>query len=35
MAGSKNLKECPDCGKKLVHAGGCVECQSCGWGGCS
>jgi len=29
----KNLENCPDCGDKLHHVSGCVEC-TCGFGGC-
>ena len=25
---------CPDCGNKLVHRNGCVECVVCGWSLC-
>ncbi|HZJ98994.1 MAG TPA: adenosylcobalamin-dependent ribonucleoside-diphosphate reductase [Tissierellaceae bacterium] len=26
---------CPMCGEKLIHSGGCAECQSCGYSPCS
>lgn len=26
---------CPMCGEKLIHSGGCSECQSCGFSPCS
>ena len=25
---------CPECGTKLIHAGGCVSCTQCGWSKC-
>lgn len=25
---------CPECGAKINHAGGCIECPSCGWSAC-
>ena len=25
---------CPECGGKLVHIEGCVECSTCGWSLC-
>lgn len=35
----KQLKEdpetCPMCGGKLIHSGGCSECQDCGYSPCS
>lgn len=34
IMGNKTLEICPECGRKLVHAGGCVECSSCGFGAC-
>lgn len=30
----KLLTECPSCGAKLNHSGGCLECK-CGWTACS
>ncbi|MCF6465750.1 adenosylcobalamin-dependent ribonucleoside-diphosphate reductase [Clostridium sp. Cult2] len=36
---SKQLKEdpdtCPMCGGRLIHSGGCSECQDCGYSPCS
>jgi len=26
---------CEECGGKMVHAGGCQHCLSCGWSPCS
>ncbi len=26
---------CPDCGNKLVHRNGCVECPVCGFSFCN
>jgi hypothetical protein len=26
---------CPECGSRLVAAGGCLECPCCGWAACS
>ena len=26
---------CPECGARLVAAGGCLECPACGWAACS
>ncbi|MDO8685867.1 MAG: LAGLIDADG family homing endonuclease, partial [Clostridiales bacterium] len=28
------LKDCPDCGSKLEHEGGCVICRNCGFSKC-
>ena len=25
---------CPECGGKLIHTEGCVECSVCGWSLC-
>ena len=25
---------CPDCGSKLEHSGGCSHCPACGWSAC-
>lgn len=25
---------CPECGTRLVRAGGCLGCPACGWGKC-
>lgn len=30
----KTLQDCPECGAPLAHAGGCVNCYSCGWAVC-
>jgi ribonucleoside-diphosphate reductase alpha chain len=31
-----NLVECPNCHEKtLIHVGGCVQCNSCGFSKCS
>ena len=30
-----NPDECPMCGGKLMHSGGCDECQDCGYSPCS
>ncbi|HOA79660.1 MAG TPA: ribonucleoside-diphosphate reductase, adenosylcobalamin-dependent, partial [Defluviitaleaceae bacterium] len=27
--------KCPLCGGKLIHSGGCAECQDCGYSPCS
>jgi len=29
-----DASECPECGKELIHVGGCVNCPSCGYAGC-
>lgn len=29
------LDECPECGGKVVHEGGCNKCVECGWSTCS
>ena len=26
---------CPECGARLMAAGGCLECPSCGWAACA
>ncbi len=31
----EDLEECPDCGGKVVHEGGCNKCVECGWSTCS
>lgn len=31
----EELDECPDCGGKVVHEGGCNKCVECGWSTCS
>ena len=28
------LEKCPECGAKLIHAGGCVQCSECAWSKC-
>lgn len=33
-ASMDNNGECPDCGSKLEHEGGCVVCRSCGYSKC-
>lgn len=30
-----NDNNCPECGEKLKHEGGCVICQSCSWSRCN
>ncbi len=25
---------CPECGQRLLHRGGCVECGACGYSTC-
>lgn len=27
-------ERCPECGGKLIHEGGCINCPSCGWSKC-
>ena len=29
------LEKCPECGAKLIHAGGCVQCSECAWSKCN
>ncbi len=29
------LEECPECGGRVVHEGGCNKCVECGWSTCS
>lgn len=29
-----NEPTCPECGHSVIHEGGCVVCQSCGWSKC-
>ncbi len=29
------VEECPECGGKVVHEGGCNKCVECGWSTCS
>ncbi|MFB6290470.1 MAG: adenosylcobalamin-dependent ribonucleoside-diphosphate reductase [Candidatus Bipolaricaulia bacterium] len=31
----EDLEECPDCGGKVIHEGGCNKCVECGWSTCS
>ena len=31
----ENPSTCPMCGGKIIHTGGCEECQSCGYSPCS
>lgn len=31
---AKRTSKCPICGEKLLHAGGCIQCESCGWSKC-
>jgi len=31
----EQLEECPDCGGKVIHEGGCNKCVECGWSTCS
>ena len=26
--------DCPECGERLVHRGGCVDCGACGYSTC-
>ena len=28
------FEQCPECGAKLIHAGGCVQCSECAWSKC-
>ena len=30
----ENSNRCPECGNKLIRAGGCIHCSNpmCGWG---
>lgn len=33
---SASLEECPSCHEKtLIHQGGCIQCNSCGYSKCS
>lgn len=29
------IEKCPECGAKLIHAGGCVQCSECSWSKCN
>ena len=29
------IEKCPECGAKLIHAGGCVQCSECAWSKCN
>lgn len=36
LATIQSLEECPSCHEKtLIHQGGCIQCDSCGWSRCS
>ena len=33
---NNSLEECPNCHEKtLIHQGGCIQCNSCGYSKCS
>jgi ribonucleoside-diphosphate reductase alpha chain len=32
--GTMPKPDCPECGSKLEHEGGCVVCRSCGYSKC-
>lgn len=34
-ATTKDDEKCPECGAKLIHAGGCIQCSECAWSKCN
>ena len=32
---SVSFEYCPECGAKLIHSGGCVQCSECAWSKCN